>query len=433
MKNITLPVGDTFEIPDPKLLTDSDFVENVLSSGVRVVKQLQDLETEFAMDVRSKEAIARYQVEINQMTSDHERKKEELVRFCQNKDDRIRELEYNIRHLQNELRESTAISLEHGRISGRKEMEDLLNRERQELNERKAELELLRSEKEDYVSRMLKEVRDDVGNVRNIFQKRKGLSAPELGDIGETFANNWIKATFNPADVRVVATEPNSADLLFVHERVHILIEVKNKKELRQDDLTKFHDDIERHKAKGHKYSAALFISLPDVTLINKWKTCYYETRSNMPVLYLGGVLESPILLTAAICALSKMAKAGHFGSSSEEDSSDDESKNEAFRQTALKYLLFVHQTQDDINRDKKLLNEFQARILTREMSLREYMKHEAEILSHFDNIEEELQTLMKPSIGGGVKLRSVKEPTTTDKPKGRKKASMTVMMDAVI
>lgn len=403
MSNITLPVGNTFQIPDARLLTDSDFVEDVLDSGVRVVNRLQDLETEYVMDARSKEVILKYQSDIDELISNHERNKQELVRFCKSKDDRISELELTICHLKEEIRDTTSKALQSGRDSGRKEMEDFVKRERQELEERKAELEKLKSQKEDYLTKILEEVRDDIGNVRNIFQKRR-LSSCEIGEIGETFAEKWIKDNFNPADVRRVSSEPNSGDILFVYDEVHILIEVKNKNELRCEDLTKFHDDIITHKAKGHKYSAALLVSLPDVTLIKKWKTCYYETRNNMPVMYCGGILQSPILFTVAIHMLVKLAKSGHFDIST---NSSDKKLQEDFKETALKYLKFVRSVCDDIIKDKKIASDLTTRIMTRESNLKEYLSHENEIFKHFPSIEAELQTLTPATVGIGTGMQT--------------------------
>lgn len=431
--SVQVPLRRNYRIPDARFLTDPSFAEDVISTGVSLVKMKESMETKHVLDSRAKTIIDEHEERFEIASKAFEKKKRELLSLCEDKDEVIRQKEkalHDKRHeyqqlqlelreekdevirqkdralqdkireyqqLQNELRENTSHIFETGRLSGKKECEELLERERHELQERKQEIERLKFEKED----MIKVVLDEVGLVSNMFKARKGFSATEIGEMGQHFAEEWIDKYYDPADYTVMASEAHSADILFHHEGVHILIEVKNRSKLTNEDLVKYHNDIETHAGKTFNYHAAILVSLFDTRLIDSCKTCNIEFRNNMPVLYIGGIKETPLLFTAAIRMATKLARLGLMKkqcSVEEEDSL--ESVVAAHKDTAIQFMRLVYKTQDDINKDRKLHQEGLVRLNCRERDLVEYVSIQSELLRSFPTLEEEVKVFAEAKVG---------------------------------
>lgn len=214
------------------------------------------------------------------------------------------------------------------------------------------------------------------------------------------------------------SAEAHCADLLFHYEDIEILIEAKNHTHHldKVNDLQKFHDDIEAHSKKGFPKTAAILISLYDIPLIHGHRLCHFEVRYGMPVLYIGGALDRPVLIQAALQLLARMAKTSKFnttsgnGDTSSEDSSDDmyEKAVEAHRTTAVRFMIMVRKMQDDINRDRRAHDEELVRLNARERSLAEFITYQSDLLRQFSGIEEDVRTVMEPTVGGGSGKRVV-------------------------
>ena len=431
VKLLELPVSEGFKLPDKRLLSDTAYVENVITSGVSLVSLKEELEAKQALDDYSRELIDKYEEHIEALKKEFEKKEKKMVRFCEEKEEEILHKTRDIQKLQQEIHDVTTTTFESGRLAGRKELEELLEREKVELHERKVELKekgkeiaVLRAENKAELERAREEMErlreekdvtikglsEGMENVQNLFRRGgRGKTAGELGRMGEVFVKNQIECDFNPANVEYVSSEAHCADLLFEYNGVHILIEAKNHTHHldKVNDLKKFHDDIELHTKKGFPKTAALLVSLHDIPLIHGYRTCHFEVRHGIPVVYIGGALDKPILIQAALLWLGNVAKNSKFspvnGDTSSEDSADDQYERavEAHRALAVKFMTMVRKMQEEINLDRRAHDEALVRINSRERTLAEYVISQNELIRTFPGIEEDVRAA-DVTVGGG-------------------------------
>lgn len=439
MAFVKVCVGEAFA-GDERLTTDAEFGEDVLKTGLKIVRLKEEVETRHVLDSRSQALIKEYEVRIETLTKEYERKKEKMLRIYEEKEEEIARKKQEIQVLQHELQTSTSATYESGRVQGRKDLDVLLEREKAELKERKAELkeknieiERLREENHKELERLREETRheferlreekdmnrhilSELEGVHNIFKKsgRKGLSSVELGEMGQSFVYEWIVANFNPAKISVVHAEAHSADLLFEYDNTHILIEVKNKNHHldREEDLKKFHNDIHTHSKKGFPRVAALLVSLYDLPLIHGHRTSYIESRHGMPVMYVGGALEAPVLITAALHLLPKLALIGPDNETSSSSENELDNSIMAHKNTAVRFMVTLRQVQEDINKDRKHVEEMMVRLNERERSLVDSINYQAELVKQFPAIEEEVRTVIEPTVGSSGGKRTINRET---------------------
>jgi hypothetical protein len=422
LKLMELPVSEGFRLPTERLLTDPDFVENVITTGVSVVQRKEELEAKQAMDEYSRSLFEQYDKQIEDLKKEFEKKERKYGRYIEEREEEIARKVSDIQKLQQELHDITTTSFESGRLAGRRELEELLEREKKELHERKEELKEknreiahIRAENKHEMERLREEkdkkmqgVLEGMENVQNLFKKGgKGKTSGELGSMGEIFVKNQIESDFNPANIEYVSAEAHSADLLFEHEGISILIEAKNHGHHmdKVSDLKKFHDDIELHSKKGYPKTAALLVSLYDIPLIHGYRTCYFEVRHGMPVIYIGGALDKPILIQAALHLLVKIAKNSKFCSTdnASEESADEQFEKaiEAHRGTAVRFMVMVRKMQDEINLDRRAHDEQLVRLNARERSLAEFVTYQSELAKQFSGIDEDVRASVDVTVGG--------------------------------
>lgn len=409
---VALPVREGFAIPDERLYRDPVFVEDVLTTGVRLIKEREAIDAKVVMEGRYKATLEKYEQERESLQNTIDIKAAEIKR------------------LQNDLKDVGITTYDHGRAVGKKEGEDLLTREKEALEEKKGQLasltqelaklrtkhteevERLQFEKEKEIERIrqesqgiLKSLEIKLDSVHSIFQG-KDCTSTRIGKIGETFACQILEKNFNPCNVTVTADDDHSADLLLEESGVHIRIEVKNKQKLdRKNDLQKFHDDLKNHSEQGHQYMAGLFVQLQDTTLIDGHRIVHYETRHGMPVIYCGDVLQSRTLFIASVRLLVKLALSGKFSIEDTSSSEDDlEGRYQAaiteHRKTALELLRTIYEQDKDIRSDMKLCDERITVLKEREARLSSLKQRQEEVLKLFPNIKEELKTTMAASVG---------------------------------
>lgn len=426
-KKLHLPVRSNFAPPDDRLLTDAAYVEEVLAAGVLVLRMKEEAISRHVMDDQAMALLDKYEKQMVALKEDYERKESNLRRQCQEMEEEVTQKKADISQLQQEYQEIKLSTFEVGREAGRKELEVLLARERQELAERKeelkarnAEIATLRTNNQAEVERIrqdmnrIREEKDvqiqglcnSFEGVQNLFKKGgRQHSCVELGRMGELFVRNWIESSFNVANVEYVSAEPHCADLLFEHDGIHILIETKNvaTKLDKIKDIKKFHNDVELHSRKGFPQAAALFISLYDLPLIQGHRTTHFEVRHGLPVMYIGGVLECPLLIQTAILSLAKFAKnIRHITDSTNSSSEEDQYERamEDHRTTAIHFMKMVRQMQEQLNRDRRTHNEMGVHLNDRERTLAEYIRVEGGLCRQFDGIAEDLKVSLEPVVG---------------------------------
>lgn len=402
-KEVILYVRKGFEIPDIGRLSDDPlYCEEVLKNGVSVVSRKKDVEFQHLLDQRYDELVSSYEEKLKSVKA----KCEKVQALCEEKgkviECRDREIEQIQQHILGYM--------EKGRQAGREEMDRFVESYKTQLEERKEELNK-KSEETDKLASKIDQLMEEIGHVRNIFKKsggRKPMTATAIGKLGEGFVNNWIREVFNPAVTKITDSDSESADLRMKYEGVDILIEAKNKGALKPaDDLEKFHRDIKKYADEPTELlKAAILVNLQDSTLIHGWKICYFETRNNMPVLYVGGIQERPVLFTAAIYLLCRLAKSGQYGNN-DVSSSEDEAmcEREAHKETAIKHLLFIHHMNEELIKDKKAHEEQGGRLLSRERTIKEFAEYKADLFDMIPGVEESFRTALRPTVGGDKRV----------------------------
>ena len=132
-------------------------------------------------------------------------------------------------------------------------------------------------------------------------------TAQEKGEEGEEHVDMLLR---NPRYSDALLTDTSGqgglGDRFFKWKKIKCLIEVKNKKPLSLDDMTKFTSNIKTSLYPEKRINCALFISLKTNNFPKKtMESIQIEYESGIPVVYL--YLETDIMLYSAICLLDKM------------------------------------------------------------------------------------------------------------------------------
>eukprot|EP00952_Eustigmatos_sp_NYUAD-ZCMA_P014566 56616-Eustigmatos_ZCMA.PRE.1 len=85
-KIVTLPVGDNFVAPDPRLYEDAGYVEEVLSTGVSVLRMKRKVEAEHVMDSRMRELGEEHEKTVKALSAEYEKKIKELLKTTEEKE-----------------------------------------------------------------------------------------------------------------------------------------------------------------------------------------------------------------------------------------------------------------------------------------------------------------------------------------------------------
>lgn len=430
-RKLVLPVGDSFVLPDDRLNEDAEYVQEVITTGVSVVRLKRELEAEHAMDNRLKEIKKRNEDQVRMMTEEYERVISGLTKTTEEKDADVTRWKMEYSKLQQTLLELTTKSLEEGRKAGRQELEEIMKAKLDEIQERKDEITRIRNAFEKQISDMksahetelkqrkeeiewlrkcnegkIDQIQFDVGDVKNIFKNRKGYSSDEIGDMGENFVQHYIEENYDPAPliVRDPDRQKQRADMIFTHQGVAILIEVKFKQNLNEGDLRKFHLDIARHATEYPDSAAAIMVCLEEQPVINGQRHSV-EARHGMPVLYCSGVKQTPLLLSLSIAHATKLAQSGVMKGMTGSEDDDYETAMIHHRRTAVYYMALLRRMQEDIDKDKRISDDMANRIQARQKALNDFAIHQTPLYETFPGIQEEVNQLDKCTVGGGKRV----------------------------
>lgn len=157
-----------------------------------------------------------------------------------------------------------------------------------QLDEIKLRVGVLEKEKAGVEDRLLQAYQDGVKEGKEQSQH------VDAGKAGEIFVNDLIRKTFPSAVVKDMSNRAGQADAHVLLNDTFILIETKNVKEHRADQVTKFWDDIERIKP-----DAGLYVSCRDTTSASRSE--FTIQMHPKPVIILHDAFRNPSLITAAI------------------------------------------------------------------------------------------------------------------------------------
>lgn len=195
-----------------------------------------------------------------------------------------------------------------------------------------------------------------------------------------------------------------------------LLVEAKNVKRITEQDLVKFHRDLEACAADVH---AGLFVSCKDISLIHGYSKVHLEVRHGMPVVYLGGVQEFPQALQLGVLVLEQLIKSGLCKTTGVEDDSSEESEELEHRyqtvalECASRLVADFYRQQALIAKDKKILQSLELQIEAREKAAADLGAYRDQLSRVFPTLDERASLHELSSIPVAVgKPESRKQPT---------------------
>lgn len=148
-------------------------------------------------------------------------------------------------------------------------------------------------------NKILYEVKDTINTyVHKIMNTNtyKGLQ-------GELFILEYLKDKFYNAKIDDVSANKESGDIYFELNNLKLLIESKNVKYLKNDDIKKFYRDIDLN----NNINAALLISLNNSNLVDNKRTFHFEIKNNIFIIMISDVYNSPDYIRFAILLLEEL------------------------------------------------------------------------------------------------------------------------------
>lgn len=103
MKMISLAVNESFILPDERLSHDTSYTEDVITTGVSVVKRKRDVETSHVLDEKSKALVDAYKKQIEELKEEHDSELTHLLKTCEEKQREISSKHNEIVNLENRL------------------------------------------------------------------------------------------------------------------------------------------------------------------------------------------------------------------------------------------------------------------------------------------------------------------------------------------
>lgn len=160
-------------------------------------------------------------------------------------------------------------------------------------NEIKEELKNRIIDLQDRIKKLEKEKEElkDLNTTINSFVSRFNQGNTEKGIFGELIVEDYLTDKFSTAMILNVSKETGQSDIRFNLDKLKLLIEVKNMKQMKSSSIQKFWNDIENNVKTG-TINAAMFISHTNCEIFNGKRDFIFDYRNNIPVIYLSNVVN---------------------------------------------------------------------------------------------------------------------------------------------
>ena len=127
------------------------------------------------------------------------------------------------------------------------------------------------------------------------------------GDYGEDFVQNYLVDKFSGSVIIDTHKETAKGDILFTHNQLKTLIEIKNVQQVKPTEIDKFYRDVQVQKDSG--INSALFISLNDTSFTQGKKIIHFEIKYNIPIFMISNAFNNPENIRLAIIIMEYLIK----------------------------------------------------------------------------------------------------------------------------
>jgi len=209
------------------------------------------------------------------------------------------ELDY-LKKYRDEMAENLKKALEDREDEIQKRVKYIEGFYKKELENKSKELEIRNKEYSDLCKISLdnKEQSNKMENLLTLFSERYRIDNNAKARVGEMYIEKLLHEYFRTAEIEITRAKAEESDIFFKWENLIMIIESKNKKAIRADEVEKFRRDINTMK---NKINCAIFVSMEDITLVKSFREFYFEMINEIPTLYLGGIMDKPYILIYSV------------------------------------------------------------------------------------------------------------------------------------
>jgi hypothetical protein len=244
-----------------------------------------------------------------------------LKNDCKKFQEQITSLKNNIELISNEKNTEIASFIEKGKQLIKDEYQLILNMQTE--NNKKLEHDLKSSR--DKIQELTNQLISNSQNCNNKDIKTIDSSINQLndkftsyfdkiftnntakGDYGEDFVQNYLVDKFSGSVIIDTHKETAKGDILFTHNQLKTLIEIKNVQQVKPTEIDKFYRDVQVQKDSG--INSALFISLNDTSFTQGKKIIHFEIKYNIPIFMISNAFNNPENIRLAIIIMEYLIK----------------------------------------------------------------------------------------------------------------------------
>jgi len=328
--NISVPLS--FQPPKQLELNNPEVNQDILTIGSYLIERQESLLLDKIKDESLKKIIQtrdNYEREIQVLKEEREVFKHQLT---QNKQQLLSKFELDIQTLKEEnenlkkqISSNWNVFFNDGQEKGKKENEHLIEHLKRHIDEEKQRNNELRDLQNNSIIRELKEINE---NLQGDFKKKldgfidRFTSSAKIGSLGENFVEDYFNNNLSSFNTELIIKnkQKDQGDLRYIAGDLKLMIEVKNVESLTKCDVQKFVDNIETCK---NEINAGILISLRDTYLLEGKKGFAFDYYNNIPLIYLGDVLNSPDVIKIAVMILGYLVSHG-FTRKDNVDSEED-------------------------------------------------------------------------------------------------------------
>lgn len=307
-KIIMLRVSKDFVIPETLSLFDPKITEKMIQftcSCLESGKLCNEIGTDASSFLNEKHVLQNLvdqkEKELIEMSSDYEKKLrelrsqkyEEFEDMISEKNKKIIQLKEIILSVKEETECKIKEHLEKEFTHKLKEHEETKNTFVNLLNSKIDLLTTQLNQREEDIKRLsTQEIKLDELNTTMMSFKSSNTSK---GNFGETCVRDLLNTFFPKSTVEDISKLNHNGDIRFIQDDVHLMFEVKNKKETNQLDITKFENDI---ITTCHDFDGYVMVSSSsNITKKGEFELNYINDK---PIMYVSKIFDQPQVLNIA-------------------------------------------------------------------------------------------------------------------------------------
>jgi len=176
------------------------------------------------------------------------------------------------------------------------------------------------------------------------------------GDYGEDFVQNYLIDKFSGSNIIDTHKEATKGDILFHHNNLKTLIEIKNVQQVKPTEIEKFYRDIQIQKDSG--INSALFISLNDINFTQGKKIIHFEIKYNIPIFMITNAFNNPENIRLAIMIMEYLIKHQFIFDQEHHSKNSKDSKDNRDGQKLQLLITAINEIYEYTNSQKKILED---------------------------------------------------------------------------